>query len=426
VARPPAEPATSAAVILALAKQLAQNPQLIASLANAVDLSRGEGDDEASFSDNPIALDGGSSAPKEEPMYFKIYGPYYKNGHYHVHLHLLDGTRKYKSFATEEAAMEFVHRNEARIVAKPITVAEAIREYGESRVELRPSSRATIQYRLEALASGFEEVLIQAFPAVTAWNGLVSKNAVDTLHGIRSAAKGFFEWCVGQSYLKKNPLAGIKIVGKKKRGKPQLRLDEARAFLERALTVSNGEKISERQSSQQEVGVLGAATALLLGLRNGEVVGCQVRDLDDGGCTLWIAASKTPAGLRRVEVPDVLRPHLLKLAENRGGTESLFPSLTKEGMRYWTKALCKEMGLPIVTPQGLRGTHATASMRPHANPHEVAAALGHTSFRVTERHYAQPEAVAAAKQQAASETLLASKNPSKTPSKTVGHVPKAA
>jgi integrase len=74
----------------------------------------------------------------------------------------------------------------------------------------------------------------------------------------------------------------------------------------------------------------------------------------------------------------------------------------------------------------LRGTHATASMRPHANPHEVAAALGHTSFRVTERHYAQPEAVAAAKQQAASETLLASQTPSKTPSKTVGHVPKAA
>jgi hypothetical protein len=65
--------------------------------------------------------------------------------------------------------------------------------------------------------------------------------------------------------------------------------------------------------------------------------------------------------------------------------------------------------LPIVTPQGLRVTHATASMRPHANPHEVAAALGHTSFRVTERHYAQPEAVAAAKQQAACETLLASK-----------------
>src|SRR5262249_36864133 len=43
-----------------------------------------------------------------------------------------------------------------------------------------------------------------------------------------------------------------------------------------------------------------------------------------------------------------------------------------------TARLCKEAGLPKVTPHGLRGTHATASMRANTNPHLVAAALGHT------------------------------------------------
>lgn len=261
---------------------------------------------------------------------------------------------------------------------------------------------------------------------MTAWNRLVATNAVDTLHGIRSAARGFFEWCVGQSYLKKNPFTGIKIAGKKKRRKAQLRLDEARAFLDRALVVAKGERISKRRGSQQEVGVLGAATALLLGLRNKEVVGRLVRDLDDRARVLWITESKTEAGIRVVKVPKVLRWPLLKVVAKRTGTEPLFPGLTKDGLRYWTKGLCKEMGLPIVTPQGLRGTHATVSMRPHANPEEVAASLGHASFRVTERHYARPSAVADARQQAAVEALLEPKNPSKKPSKTFGRGTKAA
>lgn len=94
--------------------------------------------------------------------------PYFKNGHHHVHLHLLDGSRKYKTFATEEEASDFIQRNERRTVANPITVEEAIFEYVESRIDLRASSRTTLRFRLEALAAGFERGLIQAFPAATA------------------------------------------------------------------------------------------------------------------------------------------------------------------------------------------------------------------------------------------------------------------
>ncbi len=51
-------------------------------------------------------------------------------------------------------------------------------------------------------------------------------------------------------------------------------------------------------------------------------------------------------------------------------------------------------GLPRITPHGLRGTHATASLRVHANPNSVAAALGRANVGVTYRHYADAQAVA--------------------------------
>jgi integrase len=351
-----------------------------------------------------------TTADAHEPIYKTIYGPYFKCGHHHLHLYLLDGTRRYRTFATEQEALEFRRRNEGRILAKPITIAKAIDEYVETRTDLRASSRATLAFRLRALAEGQEAVQLHAFPAEVSWKRLVGTNAVDTLHGIRSAARAFFDWCVRCGYLKTNPLARVEIVGKKKRGKAQLRLDEARTFLEGALALANAE-VRDRSGFRQQIGALGAATALLLGMRNSEVVGCQVRDLDDGGSTLWIAASKTEAGVRRVEVPELLRPPLLKLAGNRPGSEPLFTGLTRDGMRYWTKNMCEKLGLPIVTPHGLRGTHATASMRPHANPREVAAALGHASFRVTERHYARREAIADARQAAALAALLPTEGP---------------
>jgi integrase len=368
----------------------------------------------SSQSENFIAQDGGSSTTEEEPMFEKLYGPYFKRGRFHVHIYFLDGKKQYRTFATEEEARDFITHNERKVIAHPITMTEAVDRYVESRTDLKESSRVTLKFRLEALIRGNEEVQLHSFPAHQAWERIAKGTAVDTLHGIRSVANGFFAFCVKQGDLKKNPLAGIEIVGRKKCGKAQLRLDEARSFLERALAVADGNPICDRKGNQQLVGTLGAATALLLGLRNGEVVGCTVRDLDDGGKMLWIAQSKTEAGIRRVEIPDILRPYLVRLAENRDGTEALFPKLTRDGLRYWTRCLCEKLKIPVVTPHGLRGTHATASMRPHANPHEVAAALGHTSFRVTQRHYAKPQAIADARQESAAETLTLSKNLSKT------------
>lgn len=56
----------------------------------------------------------------------------------------------------------------------------------------------------------------------------------------------------------------------------------------------------------------------------------QVRDLDDNGTVFWVPTSKTEVGVRRVEVPEVLRPHLLRMVEGRAPTEPLFPGLAEQ------------------------------------------------------------------------------------------------
>ena len=347
-------------------------------------------------------------------MFERLYGPYETRGRFHVHAYHLDGTKKYHAFETEEEARDFLKNNKRRLIANPVKVKGAIDDYLAQRTDIKESTRTTLRFRLEALARGNEAAYLATFPAMKAWEDLTKTNSVDTLYGIRSAGNGFFDWCVGRQYLKKNPFKGIKIVGKKREGKEQLRMDEARLFLERALEIADGASLDGRPTSQQRMAVLGAASALLLGFRNGEVVARTVRDLDDDGHVLWVQDAKTRAGTRRVEIPDALRTYLVKLAEGRDRTAQLFDGLTREGLRYWTRKLCRDLGLPRVTPHGLRGTHATASMRPHANPHEVAAALGHASFAVTERHYAKREAITSARQEAAVDSLLASKSSSKT------------
>lgn len=56
---------------------------------------------------------------------------------------------------------------------------------------------------------------------------------------------------------------------------------------------------------------LGALLALTMGLRTREVMNRVVRDLDDGGRSLWIDEGKTASARRHLEVPAVLVPFLL-------------------------------------------------------------------------------------------------------------------
>lgn len=202
----------------------------------------------------------------------------------------------------------------------------------------------------------------------------------------------FARWCVEQQWLRADPFARVTDTARRRRGKPQLRVDEARALTELCLQLG----------AQADAGAIAALTALLLGLRASELAGCHVRDVDDDGRVLEVDDAKTPAGRRRVEIPDVLRPLLAARAKGRPALAPLF--LAARGTpatRYWVayhvERIRQLAALPRVTAHGLRGTHQTLARVAGVSAHAVAASVGHASTSVQEQHYLDVEGVEAAR-----------------------------
>jgi hypothetical protein len=192
----------------------------------------------------------------------------------------------------------------------------------------------------------------------------------------------------GKSHAKTNPLDGIEGKGKRRHGKPQLRIDEARKWMAKAVELSD----------QGDEGAVAAMMALLLGMRASEITSRVVRDLDDDGRLLWIPDAKTEAGKRTLHVPDVLRPHLQALVAGQLPGGRLFGHHWRDWPREQVQRICELAGVPKVSAHGMRGLHSTLAMEAGVTGAVVAASLGHEKITTTIRSYAKAEAVAAAQQ----------------------------
>jgi integrase len=166
--------------------------------------------------------------------------------------------------------------------------------------------------------------------------------------------------------------------GRRRRGKPQLRVDEARKLTDFLL------RRCQPLVQPEAVAVL---TVLLLATRASEVIERDVRDLDDAGTILWIPDSKTDRGRRVLEVPEILQP----LLRDRDGARP-----TRHWTLYWCKQMCSLAGVPVITAQGFRGTHRSIAHRGGASGRIVQEQLGHASLAMAEGGaYVQREAVQA-------------------------------
>lgn len=223
------------------------------------------------------------------------------------------------------------------------------------------------------------------------------KFSVDTQRNCLSEAKSFLGWCTARErrWLKTNPLAEVKGVGKRIHGKEQLRIGEARKWKERAVELAEA----------GEAGAVAALMSLVMGMRCSEIVSRVVRDLDDDGRLLWIPDSKTKAGRRTLEIPELLQPYVKKLAEGKLPAARLFGEHWRDWPRDWVKKICRKAGVPIVTAHGMRGLHSSLAREAGATGHLVAAALGHTSERMAATAYTSPAAESRAKQRAALRVL---------------------
>lgn len=250
----------------------------------------------------------------------------------------------------------------------------------------KPVSIKGAAVKIAALASLHPLHVTSVTPqrAKAAYLELTTRLSAATHHATLRRWRALWAFAVEEGLAKSNPWLLVRPLGKPHKGKPQLTLDEAA-------------KLSHLAESEGSDECLGLLLALHMGLRNGEVCGLDVRDLDLGGKLLRIQDSKTQAGRRALEVPNFLRRPLLERTRGRTGNEPLLrndhgerPSLNWLGPAL--AKLCRRAGVPVVVPHSLRGLYASLHYEEGVDPNLTARKLGHRSAAVTRTHYATREA----------------------------------
>lgn len=338
----------------------------------------------------------------------RVHGPYEERGGWRVVAVTHEGARSSSLCETEAEADELVVDLRAELDAKDIAVTEAIDAYllakqADGDKPIKPQSAGTLGFRLRAMfAEDADRMVGDLTPkgCQAAYDRLRAKprQAVDTHRNTLAASKAFLAWCMARGYAARNPMADVAGFGQRSVGKEQLRTDESRTMLDLAVA----------RAKAGALGPLAAATVLLAAIRASECAAIVARDIDDGGRILVIPKSKTKAGVRRLEIPRWLGRMLKANAEKHGGPAFL----NRKGQpadRHWVlyhvKRICGLADVPTVTAHGLRGTHATLAVDGGASSAIVAAALGHTHVRITERHYTKSEATDAARSRRAHKAL---------------------
>lgn len=291
------------------------------------------------------------------------------------------GKRETLSFATSEEAAAFV--DEWRTGIEGETVSAALDRWiahkadaGRTPITLA-TLRNSVQRMLEHLPPKLHEVDERA--TQRAYRALVATGcAVATHRNTLAQCRAMWRWLAGKAT--DTPWDKVAGVGRKARGKTKLTIDESRRFIAAAL------ELGERSP-----GAIAAAVCLTLALRSGEVVALRGRDIDNGGRMLWVQDGKTVNAARAIEVPDLIRPALMRLARAAGNEGALF-AIQRETVGYWVARVCARAGVRRVCPHGLRGTHATIAAAAGVTAHVVAATLGHGKIQVTRDHYIAPGA----------------------------------
>ncbi len=342
----------------------------------------------------------------------RILGPYEQVNGWRIIEVADDGDRTYTLFPTEAKASKYKELLEADLASGDHTTGTALEAY-EKHLEAKGLKEDTIRQTLWALGRFFPEPIVlkqlthkrceklyEVLRTQTKDDGS-PRFSVDSHRGMLSQVRQFLSWCIERGWLKDNPCAGVKGMGKRRpRGKSlgksgnELRVKQARAWYVKALELAD----------DGDQGAIAALVALLLGMRASEITTRQVGDLDHDeqpGDLLWIPCSKTPAGRRTLEVPEVLRPLLVECAEAKQATAYLFEcerphELGKAHRRCWVKRqihrICDAAEVPRITAHALRGLLATLTAERGLAGHLIAATLGHEHETTTMTSYAQPGA----------------------------------
>lgn len=333
----------------------------------------------------------------------RVLGPYAEGGDKHRLIVVVDGVRRAELCDSKAAALKRKKSLEQNLEPpKKRTVACLIEEYvrymgrergakAESCAHFSSRMRRffpNLDARIETLTPHrAEDIYRQHTERRSKITGKPISASTHRTDLVR--ARALFGWALRKRYIPTNVFADVRPVGKPHKGKPQLRFDEADRFLTAALKlVETGDALA-----------LAAVLCLLCGARTSEILKREVRDVDRGGAIIWVDRGKTESSRRQLEVPAPVQAQLWKLCEGRAATTWLFHS-KKTGQPFrraslWASVgrICAQAGVPRVCTHSLRGLWATAAFSTGGLASQVAAALGHTSFGMTQRHYIDPAAL---------------------------------
>lgn len=319
-----------------------------------------------------------------------------------------------RKFDTRQEAIDWLRGYKLFLAAKGRTVSEAALAYLEhlKRKGNKDGSITTAKYRLAALLDGTMALVdLTASRAQDLYDDMVDEEyAADTHRGSLVSARAFGRFCVSKTWLPENPFEDVQPVGRKSKGKPQLRVDEARKFQAHCRKAWD--------ESRDRTAVAGWL-ALMFSLRATEVSQLQARDVDDKGRILLIAEHerKTEAARRTAQVPAKLVPVLLELAEKPATADGhLFAKedgspADRYWVRYWVRRHCELAGVPIITAHGMRGTAATIGSVATGGAKVMAEALGHESESMTRDAYIKSGALEDATAQRVADLLNDSEDP---------------
>lgn len=342
----------------------------------------------------------------------RIYGPYEHGDQFRVHVVTSSGGRRktsYHAFATRALAQAFI--DGAKDQAQGTTVRATVEAFLARKRE-QGRAEATIESDEDRLAMILGPVMSRAIRSVLGRGEELyaaaqvypdshrragKRRAADTHQNALAVAKDWGGFCVKRKWLRSNPFAEVEGVGRRVEGadKPRLTVDESRRLQGYC-----------HAHAATDLGAVLTLAYLLLGPRASELVRRNVRDVDDGGRLLWIGATKTAAGRRRLLVPDELAIYLVAIAAGRLGDEPLFVSEASRRWpagRRWTRHMaynhvrrvCAAAKVPELAPQALRRTQATLATDAGATGLMVAQHLGHAvgeAPAVTHRSYVERDA----------------------------------
>jgi len=337
----------------------------------------------------------------------RVRGPYFetrgRGGRWRLQIVGHDGRFSTETVESEEAGIALKRAIERQLATEALSIHSAIQQFLVARgSEVKAGTLDTYKYALRAffpddrplwsLTAKACEDLYETFLATPRLQTKKPPSA-DYGRNVLAMVKTFFRWVQRKRWLSTSPVEALEGRGRRRRRKVQLSISHLQIWNEAA----------QQQASDGDTRAVAALCALWLGQRAGEIVGRRIEDLANGPqgqLLVQIPTAKTEAGERLLEVAEPLAGFLRRqCGERRDGW--LFPSTrSKSGHRgtAWVRKavqrICRAASVPEVGAHAMRGSNATLAATVGMTSDAVAAALGHASPQVTERHYAAPGAFA--------------------------------